>query len=230
MGQCHQELSCLCRPPAADFTGQDHQPASPKLTSQLWVGAFLVLPRFDHKLNMPSVFSVVVDGLPVTDATVELGICPCLFLCLSLFLCPFRKKSKLVHSLVPVAHLLQDRDRRSMCQQEEQLRQCGCLENSNIVQSKRRRKRVVFFVIIMVQNCFSVITSGVKWVVVSLIDVCGFIQVFIVAIIVILNGGEVRVMGTRSRFSAAGVFAFASRVFELSTRLNPSLPCPSFVC
>ena len=32
------------------------------------------------------------------------------------------RKGKLVHSLVPIAHSLQDRDRRSMYQREEQLR------------------------------------------------------------------------------------------------------------
>ena len=53
-------------------------------------------------------------------------------------------------------------------------------------------------------------------------------------IIVIFDGSEVRVMGTRSGFSAAGVFAFAlpmktNECFLLSTRLSPSFPCPLFV-
>ena len=55
---------------------------------------------------------------------------------------------------------------------------------------------------------FSVITSGVNWVIVGLIGVCRFTHVFVVRIL-IFNGSEVRVMGTRSRFSASSVFAFA---------------------
>ena len=67
----------------------------------------------------PSVLSGGGDGPPTTDATVEQGICPCPCLCfnLFLFLCPFRKKCKLMRSLV---HLLQDRDHRSMYHREEQ--------------------------------------------------------------------------------------------------------------
>ena len=45
--------------------------------------------------------------------------------------------------------------------------QFGCLENSNIIKSNIRRKRVVFLGIIIVQNFFSVITSGVNWVIVG---------------------------------------------------------------
>ena len=59
-----------------------------------------------------------------------------------------------------------------------------------------------------VQSFFSVIASGVNWVIVGLICVCRFVHVFII-IIVIFNGSEVRVMGTRSGFFAAGVFTLA---------------------
>ena len=53
------------------------------------------------------------------------------------------------------------------------------------------------------------IASEIGRVIVGLIGVCGFVQVFVTVIIVIFNGGEVRVMSTRSRFSAASVLAFA---------------------
>ena len=87
--------------------------------------------------------------------------------------------------------------------------QFSCLENSNIIQSNIRRKRVVFLVIIIVQSFFSVIASGVHWIMGRLIGVCRFIHVFIIKIYIIFNGSEVRVMGTRSGFSAASVFTFA---------------------
>ena len=90
--------------------------------------------------------------------------------------------------------------------------QFSCIENSNIVQSNLRRKRVVFFVVIIVQSFFSIITSGVNWVVVGLIGVCGFTHVVLKVIIVICNGSEVRVMGTRSRFSIPCVLTFAFSV------------------
>ena len=87
---------------------------------------------FDRKLDTRSSIlvhsGVVVLGTPTTDATAEPGTCPWTFLCLSLlFPCPFRKKGKLVRSLVPIAHLLEDRDCRSMYQREEQLRQIRLL-------------------------------------------------------------------------------------------------------
>ena len=87
--------------------------------------------------------------------------------------------------------------------------QFSCIENSTIVQSNIRRKRMVFLVVIIVQSFFSIITSGVDWVVVGLVGVCGFIHVFLTVIIVICNGGEVRVMGIRSIFSIASALAFA---------------------
>ena len=66
---------------------------------------------------------------------------------------------------------------------------------------------------------FSVIVSRINWVVVGLMGVCRFIQIFIVVIIMVLNGGEVRVMSARSRFSAASVLVFAFFVEPPSARI-----------
>ena len=66
-----------------------------------------------------SFLSAVVDDPPITDVTVEQGICPYLCFYLFLFFCPFRRTSKLVHSLVPIVHSPQDQNHRSMCLQEQ---------------------------------------------------------------------------------------------------------------
>ena len=97
-----------------------------------------------------------------------------------------------------------------MHQREEQSRPIQLPRKKTVIQSNIRRKRVVLLVIVAIRSFCSVIASGVNWVIVGLIGVCGFILVFIKVVILIFNGSEVRVMGARSRFSDASVFAFPS--------------------
>ena len=75
---------------------------------------------FDHKHHIRfllSVLSVAVDGPPVTDVTGEQYICLAIAFAFSFL---FRRKGKLVHSLVPVVHSLGGQDHRPTCRQEEQ--------------------------------------------------------------------------------------------------------------
>ena len=83
----------------------------------------------------------------------------------------------------------------------------SCLENRDIIQCNICGKRVVFLHIITVQSFFSDVASRVNRVVVCLISICWFDRV--VVIVVIINGSVARVIGTCSRFSTAGVLAFA---------------------
>ena len=166
---------------------------------------------FDHKHDTrfsPSVLSVAVDGPPVTHATGEQDICPCsLSLPLPFFLS--KGKASLCTRLYQLCTHLRVKIVVPCISKKSKRIQFGCFEHCNIAQSNIRRKRIVLLVVVVTRSFFSVIASKINWVTVGLIGFCGFIHVFIILIIVIYNGSEVRVIGTCSRFSAATVFTFA---------------------
>ena len=50
--------------------------------------------------------------------------------------------------------------------------QFSCLQNSDVIQSNMRRKRIIFFIVNIVQN-FSFVNPSVNWIFVCLIGICG---------------------------------------------------------
>ena len=96
-----------------------------------------------------SFLSAVVDDPPMTDVTVEQGICPCLCLCFSFSYVLSEGQVSLCTRLYQLCtHLRIKIIVPCVCKNSNRV-QFSCLENSNTIQSNIRRKRVVFLIIIM---------------------------------------------------------------------------------
>ena len=122
---------------------------------------------FDRRLDPRFSFfilSAAVDSLPVTDATVEQDICPCPHhvLCLYLSLSPSHRKVSLCARLYQLRTYFRVKIVVPCISEKSNRVQFSCLENSNIVQSNIRRKRIVLLVIIVTRSVFSVIASGIS--------------------------------------------------------------------
>ena len=110
---------------------------------------------------------------------------------------------------VQIVRLLQGQDRRSTCRREERSRPIQ-LHRKQKHRPQHHTKKAYGFPRrhhspeLLLHHHFRCRLGRC-----GLVGVCGFIHIFLTVIIVICNGGEVRVMGIQSIFSIASALAFA---------------------